>query len=447
MKINKIKDCKNLREVLDLISIDKIQNISLYLIMIWIISPLLMMIGTPIIGNYLARLLLFILVLFIGFIGVLFLITVYLIKFYKKNQKNIFRKYLPYFLGFLLLTWCFITCYFSTDPETSIFGTFYRHEGLETYVAYAGIFSLGVLIKKENKIKKIINMLIIVSIIMAVISILNNSLTYSLFKNQEPYTGIFSQFNHYGYYLMFGIVTSIFMYLKNNKYKIIYLLSYSLLLYTLLKNNTFGCYLSVLITIILLSIYYIFILKKFKILLPILLLLISISFFTKTNSESIFLKNFFQLKKDSETVIKNDKEQIANVGTTRGLLWEYGIKFIGERPITGYGIETLEKKYANCGIPQDRPHNILIQFGLFTGIPGIILYIFFISSIVIKSFVKIKKLNHISLCAFFMVICYLMSSMFGNSMFYTSPYFMIFLGILASNTFYIKNNLFKTKKI
>ena len=80
----------------------------------------------------------------------------------------------------------------------------------------------------------------------------------------------------------------------------------------------------------------------------------------------------------------------------------------------------------------------MIQFGIFTGIPGIIFYVIFILSILIRNLKKIKLLDDINIFCLFIVICYLISSMFGNSMFYTSPYFFIFLGIVCKNAFYEK---------
>lgn len=446
----KFDDCKTLREILDKINNSFFEKTSYKLLTIWILYPLLMMFITYTANNEIARDLMYIVLLIIGVLGIILGIIYSFKKFYK-NEKFYIRKYLPLIIGIFLLFWCVLTSYFSINSNISFYGTNYRKEGLQTYFLYSGILLLGILLKNKKLLVKLFNKLIFVEIIISIISLLNNSITYSLMYNQEPYTGIFSQFNHYGYYLMFGILLSIFMFLNNKK--IIYLLTYSLLLYTLLLNDTFGCFLSILITLLLIIIYYIFIKKNLKKILPIICIFILICSVTKKDNYNVVQKNFNRFFYDVEVTndaIKkinkiNDKKKrtellnnLNGIGTSRGTLWKYGIKYIIDHPIIGNGIESTVLLYRYDDINQSRPHNILIQFGIFTGIPGIILYILFIGLILIRNIKIIKVLDDINIFCLFIVICYLISSMFGNSMFYTSPYFFIFLGIISKNTFYKK---------
>ena len=401
-----------------------------------------------------SRNIMFYILTFIGSCGLLLGLIKGLKKFYKKEKISI-KKYLPIVIGIVLLLWCLITCIFSIDINLSIFGDYYRKEGLQTYFFYGGILLLSIMIKNKKLLLKIFNKLLFVEVIIGIIALLDNSITYELMNNQESYTGIFSQFNHYGYYLMFGVITSIFMFFYNKKniIKLIYLLIYTFLLQMLVLNDTFGCFLSIFITLFLITIYYIFIKKKIKNLIPILGIFILVCATTTRYNYNIVQKNFNRffgdvalvndtIKESKKEKDKKKKDEILNkinsVGTTRGTLWKYGIKYIGERPIVGYGIESTKPLYFKDKVDQSRPHNILIQFGVFTGIPGIIIYILFIGTILIRNLKKIKVLDDISILSLFIVTCYLMSSMFGNSMFYTSPYFFIFLGIICKNAFYKK---------
>ena len=112
------------------------------------------------------------------------------------------------------------------------------------------------------------------------------------------------------------------------------------------------------------------------------------------------------------------------------LLWKYGLQFFMERPIFGYGPENLETKYLENHISQDRPHNLLIQLATTSGLPGLLLYISAICVILWKSLKKLDMKNQLHVTFMFVVITYLISAMFGNSMYYTSPYFFILLGFL-----------------
>lgn len=430
---------------------NNLSNISFKLLLIWILTPIFKLIFTPIIGNEVSRFVMFNILIIIGFSG-LIISCIYFVKKRIFNKIEI-KKYLPIFIAILLLIWCFITCFFSLDFKLSFFGSFYRKEGFETYLAYFGIFLLGIMLKNKSKMKKLFNIFIIVEIIVSIISIMNNDITYLLTKNIEPYDGVFSQFNHYGYYLMFGVLISIYMFLDTNKkYKYLYLIPYSLLLYTLLMNDTFGSILSVFISIIGIIILF---RKNIKEIIMIIIIAILLCCLTFRNGQNIMFKNFVSLFSDVSVVekvikdrkknnIKNNIDTINYIGTTRGVLWRYGIKYIIKRPITGYGIECLDILYGKDLIDQDRPHNILIQMAVFTGIPGLILYSLFILTILFRSLKKIKYFDEIYRFIFVMCICYLMSSMFGNSMFYTSPYFSMFLGMLSSKIFYLNS---KKKKI
>lgn len=433
----KNKKDESLKIFLNKLSSNFFDKYSLVLLSIWIIYPIMMMILNIFNGKEFSRNVMYYVLYGIGCLGILLGIIYALKKFY--NEKFRIRKYLPIIIIMLLLLWCLITCFFSVDMYRSIKGTTYRKEGLLTYIFYFGVLLLGIMLKKEKSRKILLNELLIMEIIISIISLMNNSITHILTYNQEPYDGIFSQFNHYGYYLLFGIISSIFLFINSNKkyQKIIYMLIYMLLLHTLIMNDTFGCFLAILFTLILITIYY---RKNIKKIILILISFILICSCTFRNGQNVVVKNFILLQSDSKQIEKAVKKkklkEIDSIGTTRGVLWRVGIEYALKKPITGYGIENLEQFYSKKKVPQDRPHNIFIQFMAFTGIPGMLLYMIFIYTIIKRGFHKIKKLEGINLLAFFMVICYLTSSMVGNSMFYTSPYYFIFLGILMSNLFY-----------
>ena len=144
----------------------------------------------------------------------------------------------------------------------------------------------------------------------------------------------------------------------------------------------------------------------------------------------------------SEQQRNNDKTLVAlaeSGGSGRIKLWKYGIYFFLQRPILGYGPENIEKKYLEVGINQDRPHNLIIQLATTSGIVGILTYIISLGIILLRAIKKVNIKEEINLVALASVIAYLFSAMFGNSMYYTSPYFFIFLGFLMCE------NMKKTK--
>ena len=107
----------------------------------------------------------------------------------------------------------------------------------------------------------------------------------------------------------------------------------------------------------------------------------------------------------------------------------------------GYGADNLQGEYKKYNINQDRPHNLVIQLATTSGIPGLILYICGAGVILIRGFRRVNFDNMIYQSVLFTIIAYLISAMFGNSMYYTSPYFFILLGMLYKQEIMDGNSL------
>ena len=140
-------------------------------------------------------------------------------------------------------------------------------------------------------------------------------------------------------------------------------------------------------------------------------------------------RDLAQLSSDIGNIASgSDKAQSA--GSGRWLLWQNGVRFAWERPLFGYGPDNLGARYAvSTASFSDRPHNELIQIAASLGIPAML---FYLSGLIahLKSFLTLhQRLDRLSIGIFAMIGAYLISSLFGNSMFYTTPFFFLFLGI------------------
>ncbi len=184
---------------------------------------------------------------------------------------------------------------------------------------------------------------------------------------------------------------------------------------------------------------------------------------------------------------------VALTGSGRGQVWIRSLDLMNQRPIFGWGLENLLNEfYEQYNVGEGRTHNLLLQLGGCTGIIGVLIYYIATVSIFLKvAFdVKLRKYKRNTLIGIFVVfliltialnigihkvtdkllfnglftvilwaflymcvffkrvrlrvkdwnyfemmgsavfVSYMIGSFFGNSAFYTSPYFMIFLGIL-----------------
>ena len=200
---------------------------------------------------------------------------------------------------------------------------------------------------------------------------------------------------------------------------------------------------------------------------------------------------------------------VSKTGSGRGEVWIRSLDLMNQRPLFGWGLENiLQEFYQQYDINEGRTHNLVLQLGATAGIPAVLMYLVATISMWFKGlfdaklrkydkntnlfiilmfavilgmfnivmskvtdklliiwlamvglcaclycFVYIKKIElrafkwnefeYISLAVF---VSYMISSLFGNSAFYTSPYFMIFLGMLAYETLN-KNNQLATELV
>ncbi len=386
-----------------------------------------------------------------GIIGIYFLVfEIYKIFKNNKDKKKIIKELLPIIILIAYLIWTLISCIFASNRQNAFYGTSNRKDGYITYLIYGGFFASAFLISSDKIKKYLLNLFITIAVLNIVIinMTINNIQLLNFFNYKGMQNGIFDNSNHYGYYLVLATMVSgiLFITEKNKILKTLYAIAYLALVYNLILNNTFGCYIAVSATIIIFVIYCIYN-KKYRVFSIIsILIFIIMSCTIQADGKNIVLKNSNELLNDTNSLI-NNKTQDTNwekAGSGRAKLWKYGIIIFLEKPILGYGAENLEAEYARYNIEQDRPHNLIIQLATTSGLPGLILYLSGIILILIRGVKKLKESNNIYLAAYFAVIAYLISAMFGNSMYYTSPYFFILLGFIFNKD---KTRENKTEKL
>ena len=191
-----------------------------------------------------------------------------------------------------------------------------------------------------------------------------------------------------------------------------------------------------------------------------------------------------------------------DVGSGRFPVWVRSLDLMNQRPWFGWGLENmLNEFYQQYDISEGRTHNLVLQLGGTTGIPGVLMYLFAVTALWIKVLfdakfrtfsknkllvilgvclltlilvnvfvckitdklffnglvsiivltililaiftkkvhLRIKEWNYFELISTTVFVSYMINSFFGNSAFYTSPYFMIFLGLLAFEAIYKTN--------
>lgn len=458
-----LKQAKSLAEFLGYIPDRYFEKVLLFLLGFFNLSPVLMVAllncGVTFFNPYY-------LLLQMGYVGM----VVSGLLFYKRKkgkvslEKTTIKQWLGQHGSYLCLAAVLLlgilATVFSTDSRLAFFGDYYRKEGLLTIGAYAGIFMAASGIRNQQLKKRLVEIFVLTSLFLGIIVILQwrglpiQSVVYQFGINDSVdfvlWAAIFHNINHYGYYLTMAIMATagLFVYEEQQVKKLFWCLVFGLLTWVLIKNNTFGAYLGVCAGLLLLVVIGINRKEGFRKMLILMAVFIGISFMANGIVGQV-KNNFVALSEDMKSIVKVTAEtaeekdaaetiavekEINKLAATRSgferwVLWMDAVEIMKEHPILGVGPDNLAMFYEEKGIRGDRPHNELLQIGASLGVPAMIFYLSALGLGFFQIFRNLKKMSQTEIIAVGAVGGYLVSAMFGNTMYYTYPYFLIFLAI------------------
>ena len=431
LKFNELKRCQTLTEISDNISIFTYEKLSYFLLMFLLFMPICVMSLSPFTESNL-NMLIYVWGLLVGDIGIALLIWMgcFIIK------KVYVKKRYDYLLFSSMFIWLLLSTLVNRHETIVWLGDRYRHEGFFMFLAYSGIFFISTMIFNEKYRRQLLYLLITVSFIMSTLTILDyNGVKIPLFSEKRSgYSAIFHQFNHFGYFLLMSgmCAAGLFIIEKKSKLKIYTIIVFSVIVSTLIINDTFGCYLGVLFGLLFLPFGFSLVNKKFKLKYVMPLVLFGLITVAMNQITGTVGNNMSILSKDINKIVIQD-ETSGSAGTGRWVLWVNAMKFIKDKPLFGHGLDNLGELYDLLGVGTDRPHNEYLQYAAHLGVPALIFYLCGIGSIFMKAYKNRMNLTDTTLVALGVVAAYLVSACFGNTMYYTTPYFMMLLG-MATNS-------------
>lgn len=433
IQLKKVMSSKTLKEMFLNIPQDFLQFIAFIPSFLFIISPLLQLLlnfcgafyyGTTIgdIHHISAILGVLVTVLFIGKYAA-----------EKTNFKNDVKDNLAYvFFALLIILMIAATC-INGFTEAAVNGDSYRNESLFSFVIYFEVYFFCSSIITKGSLKSAIMYVSIVSGMVIAAAALVHYFASPITQFQ-PHVGnaaIFEQFNHYGYYLLMNILisSSLFISEKNAALKLLCIASFILNNVVLIINDTFGCYLACFIALVFNVIILLIRDKKLnKTAILMIGVFLGISLVMSIWFETIFTNIttfFFDLAK-----VADDSDNADGAGTGRWVLWKQTCEYITEKPMFGHGIEGIaERLDTDTNGVNTRPHNEFLQYAVFFGIPAGIMYICGAFSVFLRGLKYKSYLDKYTMAAIVFAFGYLVSSFFGNTMYYTAPFLFIFLGL------------------
>ena len=430
---NELKKAKSVRELIIALDYSFLTNSAFIILIAVILTPFIALFTSYnlFMTNY---------ILFFGYLGCI----VTFISFLKSrfsfslNNKEYFKlNIIPVFL-FMMLIWSVFSCIFSTNPDISFYGSAYRQEGLLMYIAYCGYFGCGYIASKGNKLHILFNLFTCIAVILAILMIINSPKINHSFHMEQIHS-VFYQKNHAGYYFCIATILSSVELLKLNlkeKKNIFILISrliiIGILLYGNILTNSTGSFLAIIFG----GCALIFATTLFNKRLLEHSILVFITFFVVTIISILTGKSplidVLQVFIDFGIIIKDTRsEEALAAGTTRWRLWLHAIDFIKEKPLFGFGPDNLDEPYLAVGLIDSRPHNEFLQHGAALGIPAGLFYLISIITFTATYFKK-KIGTPLVIGLVCTVGAYICSSLFGNTMFYTAPFFFMIYGMATS---------------
>ncbi len=334
----------------------------------------------------------------------------------------------------VVLLWLFaVTIPFVTavrgPSDYDLGGHHYMGESIFYYMLYPTCYFFCGVMLWQSKIKRALLYLLLFSAIpINVLTLVDEWGEKIPFFLGTGVAGVFHNSNHYGYYLAIVIVASfvLFVYEQKAVWKVFNVLSAVLGTVVLILNNTLGAYLAVLLVMIAFAVYCLLCDRRhfgwsLAALGGFVLVTIVMGFWYSTVISSIV-----QLFSDAAAIAANpfETEMSVTSGTDRWMRWRGVVTHMPESPLLGFGVEGLLDLY-QIGTP----HNELLQYAASFGIPAMLMYLTAVIWVIVSVLRRSKKLSKMTLVCFCVMVCYFTSSMFGVAIYYTTPFFYIFLGL------------------
>lgn len=376
---------------------------------------------------------------FIPLVMVLFFMNSTIL-FIKEKKELISGHLLPWII---LIVWILICTIVNGNYERLYIGKFvdetsitYGNSFLLYFVYFIVCFFTASMIFKEKARKLIIVAFFIVADILFLIVIAYQ--TGVIPKTNLPshvigqYSSVFGNKNHSAYFQTIVILLSGTL-LTFKPFKIsslFYLFTFILNTAVLSLNHTFGCFLASLGGLLFLIIMRAVIDRRLSFLsVGVLVLFILVSMIVNAVTGGV-TENFLQLFLDLFHIFSGSEEADA-AGTNRWGLWKTVFGYMQEQPrsfVFGFGIEGYSLRLLSDG-GYAKVHNEFIEIVSFFGIPGLVLYLTGLMKVFFHGLRHKNDLTPGMVAALAAAFGYLFSSFFGVSMFYTSPFLFIVLGL------------------
>ena len=311
----------------------------------------------------------------------------------------------------------------------TIDGVPYRFIGIFNMLSFMLIY-MGVTrsIKTENPGEYILTGYLIVSNLIgtAVLCDLTTG-CIGAFHGKKELSAVFFNGNHYGYYLLMAILIGLAYFLfGSGRTAIIGAASAALNMLLLVINHSLGSILALIIVLFCTGLFILIkdraCLRKFSVLTAVVLAAFAVALIISP----ALRKEFTGLAADLAAIFSNTAE--GSVGHRRFQMWTLTTGYIAEKPLLGYGCEGIAFMLYEAMKVSD-PHCEILAYAAYYGIPAAIMYTAGVIGVIVTCIGRTDTNGVQQKAACMAAGGYFLSSLVGVGMFYTLPFFFIFLGL------------------
>lgn len=350
-----------------------------------------------------------------------------------KKLKDRIKDNPVYVLFFIAMVWMLIAVIVDGWTDITLLGDENRNEGILSYWGYIAVLFFSASLIKNDKVKRFLaDVTLVLSLTVFVYALWH----YYYYKpliditvNEDYPSAVFIHFNHYGYYLAVNLMIAamLFSVTKSLKRKVFYLICFGANTVMLNLNNTFGAWLACAVGFIFALIAFAIKDKRFNF----KVLAMFVTFMAVTIVMTLIghgqLNDLLKFFGDVKEVASNPSGS-DDAGTKRWALWKATVGFIKERPLFGFGIEGIDDRL-NAVADSERTHNEYLQYAVTFGIPEAVAYTAGCIGVFVRNLRRRKLLSGVTLACLTVAFTYMVSACFGITLFNTTPYFFIFLGL------------------
>ena len=246
---------------------------------------------------------------------------------------------------------------------------------------------------------------------------------------KKELSAVFFNGNHYGYFLLMAVLLGLGWYMYGEDKKLYFGIATMILnIFLLMINHSMGCILS-LVAVMVMMVISILRSERDRSRRLIILCCLALACLAAAVIFSLDIREeFISLKEDISGLLSNSTN--GTEGHNRLILWSLTWGYIKEYPLLGSGCEAIAFDLQEV-TGRSNPHNELLTYAAYYGIPAAICYASGVISVFVQYFRHRANASAAVKTAVLAATGYFISSMFGVAMFYTTPLFFVFLGIAS----------------